>query len=249
MEYWKQVLEIGILFVIFYSILHFMKRSRGEGILKGIGLIFLIAYVVLLSLAKRLNLEELDFLLTNLLTFFVFGLIIIFQPELRRGLIRLGQTSFRGHFSPKGISIFDEVIQAVLKLSRQKIGALIAIEGEVGLKREIEGGVLLNAQVCNQLIETIFYPGTPLHDGAVIIVGNTLVAASCLFPLTESAEISKELGTRHRAGVGVTEESDAIAIIVSEETGSISIAHRGKLYRNLDREKLKELLNELYVGP
>ncbi|RME83170.1 MAG: TIGR00159 family protein [Planctomycetota bacterium] len=246
---WKFIIEVFILFFIFYGIIRFIQGSRGENILKGISFIFLVAYVVLFFLAKSLHLEEVLYLLSNLLRFFLFGMIVVFQPELRRGFLKLGQTRFfKATFSGREVDFFEEIITAALRLSRQKVGALIAIAGEVGLKKEIEGGVLIGAQVSHQLIETIFYPGTPLHDGAVIIQEDILVAASCLFPLTESQEIARELGTRHRAAVGVTEESDAIVIIVSEETGGISIAYQGNLYRNLDKDEFRQKLKECYMS-
>lgn len=246
MEYWKPVIEIALLFIIIYITLGFMRGSRGEGILKGVAFVFLGVYGVLFYVAKYFYLEQLTFLLANFLTVSVFALIIIFQPELRRALIRVGQTNplMKGIIRDK--TVIDELVKAVLQMSKMRVGALIALEREVGLRSYIEGGVALECLVSSEILQTIFYPGTSLHDGAIVIREDRIAAASCLFPLTESTDVAKDLGTRHRAGIGVTEESDAIVLIVSEETGGVSVAFNRKLHKNLDKEGLIKLINELY---
>ncbi|RME03531.1 MAG: TIGR00159 family protein [Planctomycetota bacterium] len=244
---WKNIIEILFLFLFIYPILNFIKGSRGEGIFRGVTFLFFAGYGVVFYIAKYFQLEQLNYILSNFLPTYVFALIIIFQPEIRRGLVRLGQTPLLDKIIPLEDTIIEEILKATLRMSRNRIGAIIAIEREVGLRSYVEGGVLIQGLVSSELLETIFYPGTALHDGAVIISEEQILAASCLFPLTESGELAKGLGTRHRAGIGVTEESDAIVIIVSEETGAISLAHRGELHKNLDKDSLKKLFTDLYL--
>jgi len=242
---WKPAVEIGIIFTIIYMALRFMQGTRGAGILKGLAMLLTIVFLALYYVSQRFYLEHINFLLARFLEAAVFALIIIFQPELRRGLVRLGQTPFFGRFMRGELDIIAEIEKALARLSKNRVGALIAIERSVGLGGYVEGGVKLDAEVRSELLDSIFYPGSSLHDGAVVVQGNRISAAACLLPLSENPELG--LGTRHRAGVGLTEETDAIALIVSEETGKVSMAVDGNIMRGLDFPKLSKLLREYYL--
>lgn len=244
---WKRFVEIAIFFGLFLLIFRFMRGTRGEGILKGIATILLAVFFAIFFLAQRLDLQRVEMLLEKVLNTSVIALIIIFQPELRRGLVRIGENPFVRLFIKSEGSVISEIVESVVRLAKKKVGALIAIEREIGLRTYIEGGVKIDAEIRSELIDTIFYPGTALHDGAIVIQGGRIAAAGCLFPLTDNPMISKALGTRHRAAIGLTEETDAVTIVVSEETGQISIGVDGELHRNLDKEQLETLLRRLVV--
>lgn len=248
-QYWpviKIAVQIGLIAVGYYFILKFMKGTRGAGILKGLG-ILIIMFIVMAFLAQS---DFLDFnvirrLMESFFTVLMFGLVVIFQPELRRVLIRLGENPILGLGSRSRRDTINHIIHACQNLSNAKIGALIAIQRSVGLGAYIEGGERLNAKLSAKLLTTIFKPGTPLHDGAVIIDADTVIAAGCLFPLTENPEIDNLMyGTRHRAGIGLSEESDAFVIVVSEETSDVSMCTHGRIERGIDFDKLKEMLEE-----
>jgi diadenylate cyclase len=242
----KSAVEVGVIFVFVYAFLRIMEGTRGMGILKGLMLLMGVLAVVLVFLRWRyVRMETLSWVITRLGPLVLVPLVILFQPEIRRALIRLGQNPlFRAFFRPFG-GFTEELVRATFSLARDRVGGLIAIEREVGLKSYVEGGVRLDAEVSAELIKTIFWPGTPLHDGAVVIRQQRIVAAGCLFPLTDAPQFSRELGTRHRAGVGITEESDAAAIIISEQTGQVSLAVGGTLQRDLDEKSLHRALEEL----
>ncbi|HVY62950.1 MAG TPA: diadenylate cyclase CdaA [Planctomycetota bacterium] len=240
-------LEIAIFFVLFLVIFWFMRGTRGENMLKGMATILLASFFALFYLAQVLSLERVNSLLEKVFSTSVIGLIIIFQPELRRGLVRLGENPFVKLFIRSEVNTIDEVVESVVRLAKKKVGALIAIEREIGLGTYIEGGVKVDAEVRSELIDTIFFPGSALHDGAIVIQDQRIAAAGCLFPLTDNPSISKALGTRHRAAIGLTEETDAVTIVVSEETGQISVGVDGELHRNLDKEALEALLRRLVV--
>jgi len=219
------------------------------GILKGLTLLFLVGFLGASFLAKHFNLDRIDFLLRTFAAWSVLALIIIFQPELRRGLIRLGQTPFLRPFLHGERAIVDEIAEAATTLARERVGALIAITREVGLRSYIEGGVPIDAAVTRHLLTSIFYPGNPLHDGGVIIHEGRIAAAGCLFPLSENPTAPPSFGTRHRAGIGITEESDAICVIVSEERGKISLAEGGGVLENLTPDQLRQNLRRLLTQP
>jgi len=242
-------IEIGIIFIFFYYLLLSLKDTRGAGILKGVIFITVIAVVVLVFIAKALELRYINYALEQwVLKGFILILIIVFQPELRRVLLDLGQARiFSFLSSATGHTMISELVAAVTSLASQKQGALIALEKEIGLKPYIEGGVKLDSKVSKELLETIFYPGSALHDGGVVIKDERITAAGCVFPLTENPNISKDLGTRHRAAIGLTEESDALVIIVSEETGRISASLHGQLFTDLDKDGLIKTINENYI--
>ncbi|MBN2097919.1 MAG: diadenylate cyclase CdaA [Candidatus Omnitrophica bacterium] len=241
LKFWQPVLEIIILWYVFYHLLVFIKGTPAVQVLKG--LIFLIIlFLISLFIAQKLNLTIISWILPKFFAVFLLSFLIIFQPELRRGLAQLGQGPIMGLFFREE-RIIDEVVDAVYSLAEKKIGAIIALEREIGLKPYIESGVSVDSKVNSELINTIFMPHTPLHDGGIVIQGGRIIAAGCLFPLTQNPKISKGLGTRHRAAVGLTDETDALVVIVSEETGIVSLAREGKLIREVDRETLNKVLN------
>jgi diadenylate cyclase len=245
--FFKALVEIFLIFLMVYAMLRFIQGTRGVGILRGLAFIFFAAIVVGLFFIKKLKLTTLDWLITDLFPVFVIPIIILFQPEFRRALVRLGQHRFFNFFIKADYPYMDEITKAAVQLSRKKVGALIAIEREVGLDNYIEGGIRLSADVSSDLLTTIFWSGSPLHDGAVTIQEQKVMAAGCLLPLSENANISKTLGTRHRAGLGLAEATDAVVIIVSEETGDISVAVRGELKCGLNEDELRKLLDKVII--
>jgi diadenylate cyclase len=230
--------EILILAVFFYYLLKVFRGTRGSAILTGLVILF-IGLIVVTELS---NLTVLSWLLQKMMGYLTIALIVIFHPEIRRVLARLGQ---QGNFvaSKARRALAEPVTDAVLLLASRKIGALIAIEREVETKAIQDTGTLMNSEVSAELLASLFYPGTPLHDGGVIISDDKIAAAGCVFPLTQKADISRTLGTRHRAAIGMTEESDTIVIVVSEETGVISIAYNGRLKRGFDGPHLRRILS------
>jgi len=239
--------EILILAVAFYFILNFVRGTRGAGILKGIVFLFIVTFLGALFLAERFHLENIQRMLTWILSGSAIAIIVLFAPELRRGLSHLAQTRILSPFlRSQSSGIIDELANAAVKLSKNRIGALVAIERDVGLGEYVEHGCRIDAALTSELLESLFYPGSALHDGAVIVQHDRVAAAGCLLPLTDDTSLSKSMGTRHRAAIGISEETDAIALVVSEETGRISIAVKGKLTGDLTRESLEKLLTELY---
>lgn len=241
--------EILVIFLVIYAFLRFMEGTRGEGILKGIALLMLMFPILLTIVADSFGAFD---RLKVIIHFFgaaaIPALVIIVQPELRRALVRLGHTRLFGLLLKRETEgMVDEIVKATFRMSRRRIGALIAIEREVGLKNYVERGTRIDALVSSELLASIFFPGSDLHDGAVIIQKERIAAAGCLFPLSENPNISNVLGTRHRAGLGISEETDAIVIVVSEETGTVSISTRGQLERPVEVEKLKARLVEYYA--
>jgi diadenylate cyclase len=245
----EYVVEILLIYLTIYIFLRFMEGTRGEGILKGIALVILTVPILLNLLASQFKVMD---RLVVIMNFFgaaaIPALVIIVQPELRRALVRLGQTRLFGMFL-KGHTenVVDEIVKAAFRMSRWKIGALIAIEREVGLRSFVERGTPIDGVVTSQLLTTIFFPGSELHDGAVVILKDRIAAAGCLFPLSDNPNLSSMFGTRHRAGLGITEETDAISVIVSEETGAVSFAHSGILERPTNAQELKALLLKYFA--
>ncbi|MBQ6088928.1 MAG: diadenylate cyclase CdaA, partial [Firmicutes bacterium] len=233
---------------LFYKLLGFIRETRAEQLAKGILILIVVAL-----LARLLNLYTLQWILSNLVNVGLIAIVIIFQPELRRLLENLGRNKLISNFS--GIDLEEaeeitvEIREALLSMSKSRTGALLVFERETTLTDIIETGTLIQAGISREMIGNIFYEGAPLHDGALIVRGDKLWAAGCVLPLTENKKLSKDLGTRHRAGIGVTETSDALVFIVSEETGIISKAEDGRLERNLTSEKIDELLKSIYIVP
>jgi len=240
----EALIEIPIIAAIVYLVLRMLHGTRGAGVLKGLVFFFTILAILLSVIISYLQLEQVSFIIRGFLTTPALALAVLFQPELRRGLIRLGHTPLiRGLWWHK--SIVDQVAEAAVQLAGQKTGALIAVQRDIGLDDFIEHGTRLDAEVTAELIMTIFWPDTPLSDGAIVITNQKIAAAGCLFPLSDNPALDKRLGTRHRAAIGLTEETDAVCVVVSEETGVISIAAAGQITRNLDKEALVDRLSRL----
>lgn len=240
------VVDILVVAYIFYKGYMLIKETRAEQLLKGILLI-----LILIPISYILRLDMLNFILSRTITIGVLSIIIIFQPEIRRVLEHLGRSAFDDFHVLQDDEKLDEVITelviAVENMAAVKTGALIAIEQGTGLGEVSTTGVQLDAMVSSALLENIFEKNTPLHDGATIIRNERIVASACVLPLTNNNTISKKLGTRHRAAIGLSETSDALVIVVSEETGAISLAVKGRLTRNYDREKLKSILLKIMI--
>lgn len=238
--WWQPVLEIAILWAFYYGLLVFFRGTVAVNVLRG-ALVLLILFV----LTEVLGLQVLHWLLTNLLAISVIALLIVFQPELRRGLAKIGGEHLFRLAQPKD-EVIEEVLKAVTAMANKNMGAIIAIERQTHLRPYTESGIVVDGAVTSELLITLFTSPAPLHDGGVIIAQGRVLAAACLFPLTQDPRVSKTLGTRHRAALGLSEETDAMVLVVSEETGSISLAVRGELSRDLDRESLVQALRELY---
>lgn len=245
----NDIIDIAIVAYIFYKIFMFIKDTRAEQVFKGIILLLLAT-----SLSEAFKLHTLNWILLRTLDLGFIAALIIFQPELRAGLEHIGRTNFNIFLKSNNVSdenlntIIEEIVEALYSLSRQKIGALIIMERQTKIGEIINTGTSVDGEVSRQLLINIFIPNTPLHDGAVVIRESKIKAAACFLPLTESKDLSKDLGTRHRAAVGVSEVSDCISLIVSEETGDVSIAKSGKLYRNVSKERMINILkNNLRV--
>ena len=240
------IIDILVVAFIIYKVLGFIRDSRAQQLVKGI-----LVLVAVFLLSGFLNLNTLNWMLKSTMTVGIIALVILFQPELRRVLERVGRAGFLverflGDKS-KAKSVVDAFVDAVDAFSSTRTGALIVIEREVSLGDVAENGTILNADVSAELLGNIFYKGSPMHDGAAIIRGEKVFAAGCVLPLTARLDIGKELGTRHRAAIGITENSDAVAIVVSEENGIISVARDGKISRFLDSKALEKLLLTLYL--
>lgn len=237
--------ELVVIWIVVFLAVRFLKGTRGARVVWGVVLIMIVGTLTLrLFPGGNETLERLNFLYANLLGFLAFALVIVFQPELRRALVRIGEG---GWFSKSGLRrarVVEELVASVDYLSRNKIGALIAIERQVGLKGIVEAGTRLDADVSRQLLNTMFWPGSALHDMGAVIRGDRLVAAGVQFPLAEGNDLAQELGSRHRAAVGLSNEADALVVVVSEETGIISVAERGKLRRRLTVSDLRLILSE-----
>lgn len=236
------IVDIIIVAVLFYWVYIFLRETRAMRILYG--LFFLLA---LMAVGKLLNMVLLNWILQSLMTMLIVAIPIVFQPELRSGLERLGRTKFLGEgaFSKeKYDEILNEILTAAHLFSKQKIGVLIVMQRQNGLREYIDNGISVDAAVSAELLLSIFFPKSPLHDGAVIVVGGKIVSASSILPVSQTT-LSSNLGTRHKAAVGITENSDAVAIVVSEETGAVSLAVSGKLDYRVSEERLKNRLFSL----
>ena len=239
------LVEIIILAIIFYVILSFLRGSRGAGVLRGMLILIGLSIGFVFIAARAFQLEHIVWVFEKLAALSIVAAVVIFQPELRRGLLRLGLNPLVGRIVQPDSPAIEEIVEACTVLSQRSTGALIAIQRRVPLMDYVERGTILNAEITRELLETIFYKGTILHDAGVIVIGNRAAAAGCLFPLSENPDLSKALGTRHRAALGMAEESDAVTVAVSEETGRISIGVEGKLTHGLTPEELRTRLTEL----
>lgn len=239
-QLWKPILEIAFIWGLIYSLIRFFQGTRALQVLTG-----LVVFSILFHVSKILELNTVSWVLNKLVAVGVLTFIILFQPEIRRALARVGQNTFFSPFLKKGGTI-DEIVEACVRMAKIQRGALLAIEREVRLQSYLESGVQLDAKVSAELLITIFAPNAPIHDGGVIIQGDRISGCGALFPLSQNTQIAKALGTRHRAGIGLTEETDAVCVIVSEETGAISVSVYGKLTRDLDEEGLRRVLKSLF---
>ncbi|BBB91424.1 MAG TPA: diadenylate cyclase CdaA [Methylomusa anaerophila] len=241
------IADIVIVAVVLYKLYFMIKDSRAVALLKGL-IVLLLATLV----SKWLGLNVVNWLLQKSMTVVLVALPVVFQPELRRALEHLGRGRFFQGSSllnaEEKETLFAEIARTVAVLSKNKIGALIVLERDTGLNDYIETGIKVDGLITSEFLTNVFIPNTPLHDGAVIIRGNRMQAAGCLLPLTEDRSLSKELGTRHRAAIGITEQTDAVVIVVSEETGIISVARGGRLIRYIDCDKLVEHLRPLFAA-
>ena len=237
----RPLVEIGLLTVLIYKTLYYLRGSRGSYVLAGM----MVLLLVLSLLSYRLQLEVISWLLEGLWVTIGPALFIIFQPELRRAFAQLGSfTIWRGK---RRREVIGELVTAAGNMSRRKCGALMVIERRIGMQAIVDDSIRVDIKVNAMVLESIFYPNSPLHDGAVIVRDDRIVAARAILPLTRAENISRRLGTRHRAALGISEETDAVTVVVSEETGSISIACRSILHRDLSVEELEELLERLLV--
>ncbi|MCK5139166.1 MAG: diadenylate cyclase CdaA [Thermodesulfovibrionia bacterium] len=241
---WQDILDILLVAVILYWLLLLIKGTKAAQILIGLVVLF---FAFLFS--GYIGLYTMDWLIQSFWAQIVLVLVILFQPEIRRALAQMGEARFLPSFaSAEELKSLEEIVRATIALSNRKIGGLIVIERETSLRDFIEIGTPLDAKVSHELLLSIFHPTSPIHDGAVIIRGNRVVAAGCFLPLSLSAELSKAVGTRHRAGVGLSEETDAVVIIISEETGSIATAVGGTLEKNVDMGSLRDFLTEMFTS-
>ena len=242
---WRDIVDIVIMSYVFYRLILIIRGTRAEQLVKGL-IILLLAMVI----SDQVGFDAFNWTLRQVMTIGLIAIPIVFQPELRRALEHLGRgkifkTPYWNWSTQDFESMLTELIKAIPVLVKKRIGALIVIERTTGLKDWVSTGIPIEGVVTAELLINIYFPRSPLHDGAVIMQGNQVVAAGCYLPLTEDPTLSKELGTRHRAAIGISENSDAVAIVISEETGIISIAHDGVLTRYLDEKKLRSVLREL----
>ncbi len=240
--HWRSAIEIGILAVLIYYGYLYFRFTRGAQVLTGLAVIFLSLTVVSLLL----DLEVVSWILKGFLAFFAIAVVVIFQPELRRALAELGSHKWFG--AERGDpELVDALVETTLRLANKQTGALIAVERDAGMPEHAATGVTLDAEFSSELVQTIFHPKTVLHDGGVVVRGGRIAAAGCLFPITQREDLDRTLGLRHRAGIGITEDSDAVAIVVSEETGSVSVCSRGEIARNLSPHEFETRLRSLLL--
>jgi diadenylate cyclase len=242
---WWDVLDVLIVAIAIYEILKLIRGTRAVQMGLGAALLVLLFY-----LSRWGHLETVNWLIRNMIGYLVFALIVLFQADIRRALAHFGRTPFGSYLArtKRTDEIIEEIVVAAGVLASQRVGGIVAIERSIGLRNYIEGGIPLDATVTYDLLVTIFRPGTPLHDGAVIIQGDRIAAAACFLPLTVNPRVSKDYGTRHRAAIGLTEETDAVTVIVSEESGRISLAIDGAIESGLTADTLRLRLRELLTA-
>lgn len=247
---WRNIADVVILAILIYYAIKLVMHTRSNSLLKGIAAVLVMAWIT-----SALHLSAVSWLLRQVIGMGLLFVVILFQPEFRRGLEQIGRSKLMRRFfgtpgkeAPERVeSSVAEIVRAMTNMSRKRIGALIIIERHTGLGDVIESGTRVDAEISAPLIENIFEPNTPLHDGAMVILNRRIEAAACILPLSEDPNISRDLGTRHRAAIGITETTDAVSLIVSEETGIISMAREGRMTRHLDGRSLTILLTELFT--
>jgi len=236
------LVELILIWVVVYAAFRFLRGTRGARLIKGVALVLILTTLGIKVLASEDAFARLNFLYDNFLGFVALGLVIVFQPELRRALVRLGEARIFLGTGLRRARVVEEVVTAAEYMGRHKVGAIIVIERQVGLDGLVAGGTRLDATVTHELLKTIFWPGSALHDMAVVIRGDRIIAAGVQLPLAEAEQFSAELGSRHRAAYGLSMEADSLVVVVSEETGTISLAERGRLIRNLSTDGLRTQL-------
>lgn len=240
---WQDLVDIAFVSIILYRLLLIIKGTKAAHMLVGLGVLLIASFF-----SKYLQLYAMDWIIQSFWSQVVIALIILFQPEIRRALAQMGESSFFQNLTAaEELKSLEEIVKASVALANRKIGALIVIERDVSLKDYVEIGTPLDAKVSKELLLSLFHPTSPIHDGAIVIRGNRVVAAGCFLPITLGTEVSKALGTRHRAGIGITEETDAVAIIISEENGTISVSINGKLETHIDMGTLRDMLTDLFT--
>jgi diadenylate cyclase len=240
----RNLIEIGLLAIPIYALLRFLRGTRAFAAILGIGIVIVLAFV----LSQQLDLAVIEWLLTKVPSLIAITLIIIFQPELRRFFAEIGVNPQRllASEDKAGAETVEILIESAMRMAATRTGALIAIERSIGMRSYIESGVPLNAKLSSDLVQTVFDTKTPLHDGGLVIKNGIIVAAGCVFPLSEM-RLERALGTRHRAAIGITEETDCVTLVVSEERGWVSLAHRGVLVENLEVDRLRRHLTRYLV--
>jgi diadenylate cyclase len=237
---WLDVLDILIVAFVIYELLQLIRGTHAVQVALGGAVLVLLFWA-----SQWLDLQAVNWLMRTFLPYAVFGILVVFQPEIRKVLAHIGKTPLLGAFGAhRAEDALDEIVLATTSLASKKVGAILVLEREMGLKSYIETGISLDAQVTYDLLINVFTPGTPLHDGAVVVQGNRVAAAACFLPLTINPALSRTLGSRHRAAIGITEDTDAVAIVVSEETGTISMVVGGRIRRGLDATSLRQALYE-----
>ncbi|MFQ3573078.1 MAG: diadenylate cyclase CdaA [Thermodesulfovibrionales bacterium] len=240
---WQDIFDIFLVTIIFYRLLLIFKGTKAAKMLLGLVVLLLVSFG-----SKHFELYTMDWLIQSFLSQLVIAIIVLFQPEIRRVLAQMGEARlFQTFTSAEEMKSIDEIVRATVSLSNKRIGALMVIERETSLQDYIEVGIPLDSRVSKEILLSIFHPTSPIHDGAVIIKANRIIAAGCFLPITLESDLSKTLGTRHRAGLGVTNETDAVVIIVSEETGAISYAINGRLFSNITMNDLRDRLTDLFT--
>jgi diadenylate cyclase len=243
-SHWRSAIEVAILWVAIYYGYLYLRGTRGAKVFTGFALLFLF----LIFISQILQLMVIGWLIKSLTAFLAIAMVVIFQPELRRALAALGSHRFFSAVTQNTEAI-ELLTETVFELSNRQLGALLAIERETNVRQFAESGVAVDSEISSELIITIFHPRTPLHDGGVVIRNDRIASAACIFPVSQREDLDRNLGLRHRAAIGISEESDAIAVVVSEETGNVSICHRGTIERNFDPESFRRRLGELMLLP
>lgn len=243
-SHWRDGVEILLLAACIYQIYRTFRATRGAQIL--VGLITILVFLTLVSALFKF--EVIQWIITRAAAVLAFALIVIFQPELRNGLARLGSNRLFSFYSKRQLDFLERFADAVINLSKKRIGALFAIQRDISLKEQLDTGVMLDARFSPELAMAVFHPKAPLHDGGMIIAEDRVAGAACVFPVTEREMQDRSTGLRHRAAIGLTERSDAVAVVVSEETGGISICENGILVRNLTEKQFREKLAEIFFS-
>ena len=236
-SYARNVVDIFIVALLFYWVYKFLMNTRAIQLLKGFIIIFIVAVI-----SRLLRLDTMDWLIKNLTPSLVITVVVLFQPELRRLITQFGQKNWISSDYLKDTFPLDEIVSSIVSMSEEKVGALIVIERNMGLKSYIESGVVVDSVITEEFIRTVFFPLSPLHDGAIIIENGRIASAACYLPLSDSKYLSKQHGARHRAGMGIAEETDALVLVVSEETGGISIMANGKMFSGISESEIKNMI-------